>query len=443
MHISRRSVAVPTVIVSVLILLSGAIYLAKKSVPRMSDAEDLRLFMKVVIIVKNNYVEEVDGKKLMQGAITGMLASLDPHSDYLPAKDYTEMKVHMAGAFGGIGIALGMAEGRLLVENPIEDTPAFRAGIKGGDHIWKIDGAATRGMNITKAVSLMRGTPGTRVTLTILRNGSPQPLTFPLVRAIIKTKSLKVKTLEPGYGYIGIAEFQGRTGEDFTRALATLHRDNKTPLKGLILDLRFNPGGLLDQAGLVVDRFIGEKLDNGLIVTTKGRDPSSRSEISAFIGGKEPPYPMVVLINGSSASASEIVAGALQDHKRAVIMGTQSFGKGSVQSVITLRNGDGLKLTTAKYYTPNGRSIQARGITPDIIVTPVKLSTSKIAKDKPFREKDLENHFETSDSIPAAEKSRTTPPADQPRLLLEDYQLSRALELLRGINIMTQQGVIK
>lgn len=411
---------------------------------KKSDAEYLRMFKEVMAITKQSYVDEVDNKKLMTGAINGMLAALDPHSVYMPATNFTEMKVHMAGAFGGLGIQLGMKNGKLMVDQPIEDTPASRAGILAGDHIWKIDGKSTEGLPINECVTRMRGTPGTSVTLGILRQGEKAPLNFRLVRAIIKTKSLKAKLLEPGYGYIMVAEFQERTGEDFEHALKTLAADNGAPLSGLVLDLRYNPGGLVDQAFRVANRFIGEGLSDGLIVTTKGRDPRSSNSLTAYIGDKEPRYPMVVLINGGSASASEIVAGALQDHKRAVIMGTQSFGKGSVQSIIPMKNGDGLKLTTARYYTPSGRSIQAKGITPDIVVEFNKKPAQPDKKKMPeIREQDLEGHFEhpkDAKETPAADPAGKAPakplnPEEQ-ELLQKDNQLARALDLLKGVNLL-------
>jgi carboxyl-terminal processing protease len=403
-----------------------------------SDADYLRMFREVVTLTKRSYVDPVDDKKLMTGAINGMLAALDPHSTYMPASNFTEMKVHMAGAFGGLGIELGTKDGKLMVNAPIEDTPAFRAGILAGDHIWKIDGKPTQGVPINDCVSRMRGTPGTSVTLGILRPGAAAPLSFKLVRAIIKTKSLKGKLLEPGYGYIGISEFQERTGEDFEHALKTLAADNGKPLTGLVLDLRYNPGGLVDQAFRVANPFIGDGLSDGLIVSTKGREPDSVRSMTSYIGEKEPHYPMVVLINGGSASASEIVAGALQDHKRAVIMGTQSFGKGSVQSVMSLRNGDGLKLTTARYYTPSGRSIQAKGITPDIVVEFAKKPAPTDKKKMPeIREQDLEGHMETG-AAPAPAPATQAAPRDpkEQEALDKDNQLARALDLLKGINLL-------
>ena len=436
---SRKRIAIMAIILLAFAGLLLASLVEQLSSTKRSDAEYLRMFQEVVTLTKKSYVDQVDDKKLMTGAINGMLAALDPHSTYMPATSYTEMKDHMAGAFGGLGIELGTKDGKLMVNAPIEDTPAFRAGILAGDHIWKIDGKPTNGVPINDCVSRMRGTPGTSVTLGILREGAPAPLSFRLVRAIIKTKSLKGKLLEPGYGYIGIAEFQERTGEDFERALKTLAADNGAPLSGLVLDLRYNPGGLVDQAFRVANRFIGDGLSNGLIVSTKGREAGSVRSMTAFIGEKEPHYPMVVLINGGSASASEIVAGALQDHKRAVIMGTQSFGKGSVQSVISLRNGDGLKLTTARYYTPSGRSIQAKGITPDIVVEFVKKPAEPEKKKMPeIREADLDGHMEVGSGAPAPAPDPKAAPLDQKEqeLLQKDNQLARALDLLKGVNLL-------
>jgi len=440
---SRKRIVVTSVFAISLIALFLVAALERIQRAGRSDAEYLRMFKEVVELVKTSYVDPVDQKKLMTGAINGMLAALDPHSNYMPKTAFTEMQVHMAGAFGGVGIALDTRDGKLLVNQPIEDTPAFRAGILAGDHIWKIDGRETRGLSITDCVGRMRGTPGTTVTLGILRAGAPAPLSFRLTRAIIKTKSLKARLLEQGYGYVAISEFQERTGEDFDRALKTLAADNGKPLSGLILDLRFNPGGLVDQAYRVADRFIGEGLGNGVIVTTKGRTPASEMTLTARVGEKEPHYPMVVLINGGSASASEIVAGALQDHKRAVIMGTQSFGKGSVQSIITLPNGDGLKLTTARYYTPSGRSIQAKGITPDVVVEFAKKKPAAAAakKDDPdLREQDLDGHLEAGETAAPSPHLKPARPGAalvmEQDLLKNDNQLARALDLLKGVNLL-------
>ena len=403
-----------------------------------SFLEYIGFFQEVVAMVKNDYVEKVDNQKLMESAINGMLASLDPHNAYMPPEPFHEMQVQMSGTFGGLGIEVTIKDGRLTVVSPIEDTPAYRAGIKSGDHIWKIDNSITRGMNITAAVKRMRGPQGTGVTLTMLREGQNKPLVFPLVRDLIQTRSIKSRSLDKGYGYIRIAQFQERTGEEFGKALRDLARENDGTIRGLVLDLRNNPGGLVDAAVTVAGRFIGEGFKNGLIVSMKGRDPGSSKNLAASIGEKEPHYPLVVLINGGSASASEIVAGALQDHQRAVIMGTQSFGKGSVQSVIPLRGGAGLKLTTARYYTPKGRSIQAKGITPDIIVGQADLSKSAVKKEEQeidFREKDLDGHIQPAGKKDEKEVKRPmNPHVREDGETAKDYQLARALDLLRGLD---------
>jgi carboxyl-terminal processing protease len=376
------------------------------------------------------------------------------------------MQISTSGSFGGLGIEITIRDGKLTVISPIEETPAFRAGIRPGDHIALIDGVPTRDMTINDAVKRMRGPKDTRVTLTILRKGSEKPVVVPLVRDIIQVKSLRFRTLEPGYGYLRIMQFQARTGADLTTALETLKKENGGTLQGLILDLRNNPGGLLDQAVSVANHFIGDRLDNGLIVYTRGRQESSRQNYSATIGDKEPLYPMVVLINGGSASASEIIAGALQDHGRAVIMGTQSFGKGSVQSIMGLPNNAGLLLTTAKYYTPKGRSIQAKGITPDIVVESLVLNGKTKPEGNSFREKDLDNHITDGAKQPAlpvqpqkpgnpapprlptppqTPDTRQKPPVDDFHLptktltdeqAKQDYQLLRALDLLKGWELL-------
>ncbi len=413
------------------------------------DQEYLRMLREVVTLVRQNYVEEVSSKKLMQSAVNGMLSSLDPHSAYMPPEPFKEMKVEMSGSFGGLGIEITIKDGKLTVVSPIEDTPAYRAGIKANDHIAKIDDTFTRGMGTNDAVQRMRGPKGTRVTLTILREGSAKPLVFPLVRDIIQTKSVKFRTLEPGFGYVRIAHFQERTGDEFAKALQTLHEQNGGTLRGLVFDLRNNPGGLVDQCLQVANRFLGEGMRDSLIVYTKGREPSAKGELSATIGEKEPHYPMVVLINGGSASASEIVAGALQDHKRAVIMGTQSFGKGSIQSIIPLADGAGLKLTTARYYTPKGRSIQAKGITPDIYVPSMDIAAATGKGEPEIHEKDLANHIlapgkDEGEGTPAKDKPPTPVPNGRPdEGRARDYQLARALELVRGLDLVQKISTAK
>lgn len=399
-----------------------------------SGTGSLKLFREVLYHIRTSYVEEVDRKKLLEGAVNGMLASLDPHSAYLPPEPFTEMKVEMAGSFGGLGIEITLKEGRLTVVSPIEDTPAWRAGLRSGDHIAKIDGTPTRGLSITEAVKRMRGEKGTRVTLTILREGEAKPLVVPLVRDVIKTRSTRARTLEPGYGYVRIGHFQERTGEELAATLAKLRKENGGNLRGLVLDLRNNPGGLLDAAVSVAGRFVGDRLDNGLVVYTAGREHYASRKFSATVGEKEPRYPMVVLINSGSASASEIVAGALQDHGRAVILGTPSFGKGSVQTVIPMRDGAGLKLTTARYFTPKGRSIQAKGIVPDIIVESAELKAAKEDGGEDFHEKDLDNHLGgEGETAPKGGAKKPAAPADDTR---KDYQLVRALDLLKGWNAL-------
>ncbi|HMN01562.1 S41 family peptidase [Geobacter anodireducens] len=401
-----------------------------------NDYESIELFTDVLAIVKKSYVEEVDTKKLIYGAINGMLASLDPHSSFMPPDMYKEMKIDTKGSFGGLGIEITIKDGLLTVISPIEDTPAFRAGIKAGDQILKIEDRFTKDMTIMDAVKRMRGPKGTKVTLTIMREGFDKPKEFTLVRDTIQVKSVRFRSMDQGYGYIRIAQFQEKTDDDLVKALKALKEENGGELRGLVLDLRNDPGGLLDQAVKVADHFI----EDGLIVYTEGRERESRMQFSARKLGTEPNYPMVVLINSGSASASEIVAGALQDHKRAVVMGTQSFGKGSVQTIIPLSDESGLRLTTARYFTPGGRSIQAKGITPDIVVERAEIqSTEKM--EGHIREKDLENHFDSGAQDGSDKKQKgtdksasTASKADEQ--LKSDYQVMRALDLLKGWEIL-------
>jgi carboxyl-terminal processing protease len=399
------------------------------------DYESIELFTDVLSIVKRSYVEEVDTKKLIYGAINGMLASLDPHSSFMSPETFKEMKIETKGAFGGIGIEISIKDGMLTVISPIEDTPAYRAGIKAGDHILKIDDKFTKDMTTMDAVKRMRGTKGSKVTLTIMREGFDKPKEFPLVRDVIQVKSVKFKTLDDGYGYIRIAQFQEKTDDDLVKALKSLRDENGGKLSGLVLDMRNDPGGLLDQAVKVAEHFIDE---GQLIVYTEGREKDSKMKFTSRKAEKEPRFPMVVLINSGSASASEIVAGALQDHKRAVIMGTQSFGKGSVQTIIPLTDNSGLRLTTARYFTPSGRSIQAKGITPDIVVERKDLTVTEKKETMHIREKDLENHFETDDGkAGAGEKKDVKLPAyKSDEQIKSDYQILRALDLLKGWEIL-------
>ena len=404
-------------------------------VPRQAQAEtayaELQLFTDVLSIVRRSYVEEVPVKDLVYGAIDGMLASLDPHSGFMPPDVYKEMKIDTRGEFGGLGIEITLKDDILTIVTPIEDTPAYRAGLAAGDRILKIGEQFTKGMEIMEAVRLMRGVPGTDVTIAVMREGFEKPKEFILKREVIKIKSVKSKTLENGFGYVRVTQFQERTASDLERVLESLRKENTGGLKGLVVDLRNNPGGLLDQAVDVADLFLAE----GLIVYTKGREADAQMEFSAKRSGTEPDYPIVVLINGGSASASEIVAGALQDHGRAVILGTQSFGKGSVQTILPLGDDLGLRLTTARYYTPNGTSIQAKGIVPDIEVQQAEIKEA--GEREHFREKDLPNHFDTEQtdkSVKPAEKNGSQFQVEAGQR--SDYQLMRALDLLKGWQIL-------
>lgn len=426
--------ALIVVAVATLVLIIGFGSQYRCSAEGETAYESIQLFTDVLKIVQTNYVEEVETKKLVYGAINGMLSSLDPHSSFLPPDMYKEMKIETKGSFGGLGIEISIKDGFLTVISPIEDTPAYRVGIKAGDQILKIEDKLTKDMSITDAVKRMRGPKGSKVTITIMREGFERPKNFTLVRDIIQVKSVKSKTLDYGYGYVRIAQFQEKTDEDLIKALISLKKENGGSLKGLILDLRNDPGGLLEQAVKVSDHFISD----GLIVYTEGRNQDSKMRFIAQKGIKELGYPMVILINGGSASASEIVAGALQDHNRAVILGTQSFGKGSVQTIIPLSEDSGLKLTTAKYFTPKGRSIQAKGITPDIVVENLEITAAEKKDVLNIREKDLENHIETRVKEEKAEKKKEVkqPTTKLDEQLKGDYQLLRALDLLKGWDIL-------
>lgn len=395
-----------------------------------TDYESIELFTDVLAIVKKSYVEEVDTKKLIYGAINGMLTALDPHSSFMPPDTYKELKTETKGEFGGLGIEISIKEGILTVISPIEDTPAYRAGVKAGDQILKIDEKFTKDLSIMDAVKRMRGTKGTKVTLTIMREGFDKPKDFPLVRDIIQVRSVKSKLLDDGYGYVRIAQFQEKTADDLQKALAAF---DEGKLRGLVLDLRNDPGGLLDQAVKVSEQFLDE---GKLIVYTEGREKDAQMRFTARKGNKQANYPIVVLINSGSASASEIVAGALQDHKRAVVMGVQSFGKGSVQTIIPLSDNSGLRLTTARYFTPSGRSIQAKGITPDIVVERVEIPSNEKKESMHLREKDLENHFESDKKSGREEKNSTLPLYKTDDQVKNDYQILRALDLLKGWEIL-------
>ncbi len=367
------------VLIGVLISLNFSALAEKVAAPQL-PIDDLRMFAEVFSKVKTDYVEPVEDKKLINEALTGMLAGLDPHSTFMDADAYKDLQAGTQGEFGGLGIEVAMEDGLVKVVSPIEDSPAYKAGLKSGDLIMKLDDTQVRGLSLNDAVKKMRGKPDTPIVLTVLRKGETKPLTFNLIRAVIKTQSVKNKYIEPGYGYVRITQFQEHTGEDLAKALKSLHDQNKGAFKGFILDLRNNPGGLLDSAVGVSAAFLPK---DDLVVYTEGRVADSKMHLTAtpldyarrgrgdYLKDVPADYkktPMVVLINEGSASASEIVAGALQDHKRATILGIQSFGKGSVQTILPINNGSAIKLTTARYFTPNGRSIQAKGIVPDINV---------------------------------------------------------------------------
>ncbi len=424
--------------------------------------DDLRAFAEVFGKIKSDYVEPVEDKKLITEAINGMLSGLDPHSSYLDADAFKDLQAGTQGEFGGLGLEVGMEDGFVKVVSPIEDTPAYKAGLKSGDLIIKLDETPVKGLSLNDAVKRMRGKPNTPITLTVLRKGEAKALVFKLMRAVIKTQSVKYKLSEPGYAYVRITQFQEHTGEDLAKALKAMRDQNKGPFKGLVLDLRNNPGGLLNAAVAVSAAFLPK---DDLVVYTEGRTEDAKMRLTANAenyvkGGAREDYlrnsspdlktvPMAVLINGGSASASEIVAGALQDHHRAVIIGTQSFGKGSVQTILPMNNGTAIKLTTARYFTPNGRSIQAKGIVPDIIVEEGTVTTADQGMD--LREADLTHHLsnpkdaDTATEVPskpatptndvnkdkAGEKAAPLEPGSK-----NDYQFNQALNLLKGLQIL-------
>jgi len=383
--------------------------------------------------IKENYVEPVDDKTLLENAIRGMLAGLDPHSTYLDEKATEELRIGTSGEFGGLGIVVGMEDGFVKVVSPIDDTPAARAGVKAGDLIIRLDDKPVKGMSLDDAVKMMRGEPGTKISLTIVREGADKPIELEITRDRIRVESVKSRLVEPGYGYVRISNFQVRTGADVRKAISKMKKESKGKLKGLILDLRNNPGGLLDAAISVSDAFIKQ----GDIVSIKGRTPDNKKTAHATPDDILNDAPMVVLVNGGSASASEIVAGALQDHKRAVIMGSQTFGKGSVQSVIDLDNNTAIKLTTALYYTPNMRSIQAEGIVPDIKLDEVTVAAKTEEGFKPLKEADLSGHLDNGSKKKALEKAKQmSDDKDRLTLATEDYPVYEALNLLKGLNLL-------
>jgi carboxyl-terminal processing protease len=395
--------------------------------------QEIQLLTDILSIIQKSYVEEVNLHDLIQGAIRGMTDSLDPHSGFMSPDAYREMQIDTRGEFGGLGIEITLRDGLLTIVAPIEDTPADRAGLLAGDQVVGIDGRSTKRLSIMEAVKLMRGPAGAAITLSIMRSDFDKPREFKLIREVIQIRSVKSRLLDKAIGYVRLSQFQEKTSESLSMALDRLREEAKTELSGLILDLRNNPGGLLDQAVKVSDLF----LTSGLIVYTEGREEGSQMRFSAHQQDTEPAYPIVVLIDGGSASASEIVAGALQDHHRAVVLGTQSFGKGSVQTIIPMSDGSGLRLTTARYFTPSGTSIQARGITPDLQVPQMDLNPVAATETDQFREANLDHHFEpeVDQKTPATDASgdQRLRPEDQ-----ADYQLMRAFDLLKGLSVFSQ-----
>jgi carboxyl-terminal processing protease len=388
--------------------------------------DDLRIFVEVFERIRASYVDTVEDRTLFENAIRGMLSSLDPHSAYLDPKDYEELQNATSGEFEGIGLDVTQEEGVIKVVAPIDDTPAAKAGIQAGDYIIKIDGKAVQGLSLADAIELMRGKPGTKLNLTILRKGE-EPRDIEVVRARIEISSVKSRMLESGIVSVRISQFQTHTGRDLRRELEKKKADEKNPVRGIVLDLRNNPGGVLEGAIAVSDLF----LDGGRIVSTRGRALEGEQQFTASPGEVLPGVPIVVLVNGGTASASEIVAGALQDNQRALIIGTTTFGKGSVQTVLPLTAGKGIKLTTARYYTPSGRSIQAAGIRPDIVVPPAKVEL--LEGGDIFHEADLQGHL-SSESV--AEQSAVERKSGEKPLIERDYQLAEAVNLLKAAALL-------
>ena len=399
--------------------------------------EDLRTFTEIYAKIKNDYVEAVDDKTLIESAIRGMLAGLDPHSSYLVPEDYQDLQAGTSGEFGGLGIEVGMEDGFVKVIAPIDDTPAERAGVKAGDLVVRLDETPVKGMTLADAVKIMRGKPGTDITLTIVREGEDKPLKIVITRDVIKVTSVKSKSYEDGFGYLRVTQFQSRTGENLREAIGKLRDDNGGELKGVVLDLRNNPGGVLSAAVAVSDAF----LTSGLIVYTEGRLDDAKLSFSAKPSDILDGAPIVVLVNGGSASASEIVAGALQDHRRAIIMGQKTFGKGSVQTILPMENGSALKLTTARYFTPKGTSIQAQGIVPDIIIDQIRVAAVEDASAGRVKEADLAGHLvgdadEEKDADQTAADEAAAKAEARKGLARDDYELYEALNLLRGLALL-------
>ena len=395
--------------------------------------DEIRAFAEVFAKIKKDYVEDVEDSVLLEYAIRGMLEGLDPHSSYLDEEAYLDLQEGTTGEFGGLGIEVGMEDGFIKVISPIDDTPAQKAGLQAGDLIIRLDDTPVKGMSLNDAVARMRGEPGTDITLTIIRDGAEKPLKVTITRDVIKVKSVRTQVLEPGFGYLRISHFQSRTAEDARAALQELKQDNEGRLEGLILDLRNNPGGILSAAVGVSDLF----LDKGLIVYTEGRIDDSKLRFNAKPADLLDNAPVVVLVNAGSASASEIVAGALQDHKRAIIMGQKTFGKGSVQTVLPVSNAAALKLTTARYFTPSGRSIQVSGIEPDVALVRVKVESLENEEQNFITEENLSRHLDNNtEEQPGGDEETAETEQETTALLTEDYALQQALNVLKSLQIL-------
>jgi len=420
-------------VAGVLVSIGHGVFAERESVQATLPVEELRTFSDVFGRIKNDYVVDVDDKELIENAIRGMLSGLDPHSAYLDAEQFTELQVGTTGQFGGLGIEVGMENGFVKVIAPIDDTPAQRAGVKAGDLVIRLDDTPVKGMTLNEAVKIMRGKPGSDIELTIVREGVDQPLKINITRDIIKVKSVRARMLEPGFGYLRISQFQSKTAENMIAAIEKLKKENKDPLQGLVLDLRNNPGGVLNGAVAVSDAF----LKKGMIVYTEGRIADSRLRFNATPDDVIDGAPLVVLVNQGSASASEIVAGALQDHKRAIIVGVKTFGKGSVQTILPLSSESALKLTTARYYTPSGKSIQAEGITPDIELESIEVAS--VDRDiEPLKEANLTRHLDNGNGDDDQESADTDEDAVKVSAT-DDYMLYEALNLLKGLAILQER----
>jgi carboxyl-terminal processing protease len=424
------------ILIGVIVSLSVGVWAKHDESQQELPLDQLRNFVQIMNTIKKDYVKQLDDKELLKKATQGMVDNLDPHSEYLDAHAYKEMNMQTSGQFGGLGIEVQMHNGFVRVISPIDDTPAKKAGIKAGDLIIRIDGTSVKDLSLQKAVDKMRGKPGSKITLTVLRKGADHVLTFHITRQIIHVKSVKGRTLAPGYGYLRVSQFTDSTADNLKKQIKELKKDNDGKLKGVVLDLRNNPGGVLGAAVKVVDDFV----NSGTIVSIKGRTPDSDKTFSAHQGDLLDGASMIVLVNGGSASAAEIVSGALQDDRRAVIAGTQTFGKGSVQTILPLKNGAAIKLTTARYYLPSGRTIQDQGITPNIALHPLKVSKESSGNAEPIKEVNLVNHLTNKVKTKKLSKEDQKALAKKKiKLAKKDFELYEALNLLQGLHIMEAQ----